>query len=640
METKKFFETSWNTEYEKFQNDPQYAHSKTIRELNDLVRRVIGEGWCGSFVFEIADIHSASGNDAFLLREQDGKIHISGPSGVALASGLNYYLKCFAKVNFNPIFGGNVKMPRELPHLPGDIRRETNYAVRYALNFCTYGYTMAFWGWKEYEAFLDWLAMNGVNLMLDIAGQEEVQRRLLRAYGYTEKEIRAYIPGPAYLPWFFMQNMSGFGGPLPDSWFAQRVDLGRRIHDRMQALGITPVLQGYAGMVPTDFGSKHPDAAVLDQGLWCGFPRPSMLKTQASKGKDYFGEAADLFYAKQREVFGSITHYYAVDPFHEGGNMGDMTPALVYHRVQEKMLENDPEAIWLLMQWQGQLNDEKLCNLAAPGQALILDVQADRRPYSDLMERQHIPWLWSMVHNFGGRMGVDGDAVTLAHEIPETFRRSRHMTGIAAAPEALINGPLVYDLLFDMTWENGPVDVDAYVQKYAQSRYGGSNEHIAKAWDILLHTAYWKKTIYTQGAGECVINARPSEVFRSASTWGHKTLEYDQVQFEQALPELLAAFDEFGDCEAFRYDVVDVAKQVLSNRANLLHEQMMDNYHAGDLEGFRTVSKTFLELIKLRIGFFAAVLPSAWNHGWMMPETVCRGPAKPSRTCWNSTPVP
>ena len=356
---KAFRETPWYEEYRRFQDNPAYGQEKTLRVLSDLVGRVIGERWRDSFVFRQEDIHSANGNDAFELRQEDGRIVICGPNGVAMASGLNHYLKKYALVNFNPLFVSNIKMPQRLPALTGRIRRSTNYDIRYALNFCTYSYTMAFWGWKEYEALLDWFALNGVNLMLDIVGQEEVQRRFLREYGYSEEEIGAYIPGPAYLPWFFMQNMSGFGGPLPGKWFEQRVELARRMHDRMQAFGIRPVLMGFAGMVPGDFGAKQPEASVIEQGLWCGFSRPAMLRVCGSGGKDFFGPAADTFYAKQEEVFGPITHYYAVDPFHEGGRMGDMDPAAVYHRVQRKMLEHDPQAVWLLMQWQGQITDAK-----------------------------------------------------------------------------------------------------------------------------------------------------------------------------------------------------------------------------------------------------------------------------------------
>lgn len=105
---------------------------------------------------------------------------------------------------------------------------DTPYEYRYALNFCTYSYTMSFWDWDQYEEFLDWCAMNGVNLVLDIIGQEEVLRRTLNEFGYSDEEVKEFISGPAYFAWFYMQNMTGFGGPLPNDWFEQRAELGRK----------------------------------------------------------------------------------------------------------------------------------------------------------------------------------------------------------------------------------------------------------------------------------------------------------------------------------------------------------------------------------------------------------------------------
>ena len=40
-----------------------------------------------------------------------------------------------------------------------------------------------FWGETEWQNELDWLALNGVNAVLDITGQEEVWRRFLSEFG-------------------------------------------------------------------------------------------------------------------------------------------------------------------------------------------------------------------------------------------------------------------------------------------------------------------------------------------------------------------------------------------------------------------------------------------------------------------------
>ena len=112
---KAFRETPWYEEYRRDQDNPVYGQGKMLRALSDLVGRVIGERWRDSFVFRQEDIHSANGNDAFELQQEDNRIVICGPNGISMASGLNHYLKKYALVNFNPLFASNVKMPERLP---------------------------------------------------------------------------------------------------------------------------------------------------------------------------------------------------------------------------------------------------------------------------------------------------------------------------------------------------------------------------------------------------------------------------------------------------------------------------------------------------------------------------------------------
>ena len=119
-------------------------------------------------------------------------------------------------------------MPAEIVSLNGEtITRETKLSVRYAYNYCTLSYSMAFWGEEEWRNELDWLALNGVNAVLDATAQEEVWRRFLQEVGYTAQEAKDYISGPAYYAWSYMANMAGYGGPVHDSWFVDRTELAR-----------------------------------------------------------------------------------------------------------------------------------------------------------------------------------------------------------------------------------------------------------------------------------------------------------------------------------------------------------------------------------------------------------------------------
>ncbi len=592
-----FEDTEWAAEYTRFATDTNYARTKTIDEMSSLVGRVLGSSWINSFVFEIEDI-SSNGQDAFEIEGASGIITIRGRNGISMASGFNYYLKNYANVNYNPLFVSNLDMPDTLPMPAGTIVRETDYDERYALNFCTLSYTMAFWGWDEYEAYLDWAAMNGINLILDIAGQEEVLRRVLLQYGYSETEIRDYISGPAYFAWFYMQNMTGFGGPLPDNWFSQRVELGRQMHDRMQTYGIRPVLQGYSGMVPTDFAAKNAGAQVISQGSWCGFTRPSMLRTLVTSGRDYFSEVADAFYEAQNDLFGDVTDYYAVDPFHEGGNMGGMNATSVYARIQQKMMSSDPDAVWVVQQWLNNITTAKLNGLNKD-HVIVLDLFSEMRPQHTAMESTGVDWIWNMLHSFGGRMGLFGDLPIVTQGPPTDFDRNNYMVGIGVTAEAYSNSGIMYDLMGDMTWISAPISYQDYLESYVKSRYGELNQNALDGWNILAETAYASKTAVVQGPPESVINARPGMSFTTASTWGNGTYMYDKEELEAALPYFIAAYDELSGNPAFVYDFVEVTAQVLSTATLEYYRSMIAAYGSNDETAFMLYSEKFLNGIRL-----------------------------------------
>ena len=605
IEVQDFAASTWGKEWNRFETDKAYANKKVVNEAGNLVERVLGAEWRDKFVFELRD--QLDGKDVFEIADAgDGRIKVRGNDGISLASGLNYYLRNFCKVDYNPLFGSQLDMPATLPSVGEGILKFTDYEYRYALNFCTYSYTMAFWNWDEYEPFLDWCAMNGVNLVLDIVGQEEVLRQTLLQYNYTNEEVQEYLSGPAYFAWFYMQNLYSVGGPLPESWFAERVELARQIHDRMQTYGIDPVIQGFGGQVPADFQQKNPKSVAASSGSWSGFARPHMIKTyltdeDRNAGKeDYFQKVGTTFYEAQERIFGKVSHFYAVDPFHEGGTVPQGFNIVdIYRTVQQKMLDYDPQAVWVMQQWQWGIDENKLSGLAKKEQALVLDLQSDLRSQAGPMENQHVPWVWNMLHNFGGRMGMDGVPEALATKIPQAYNSNKYMRGIGITPEAIDNSPIVYELLFDMTWEQDPVDYRAWTRSYVERRYGGTDAKIQEAWDILLDTAY--KHVdgeYYQGASESIMNARPSDnKINAASTWGHSDIDYDKKEFERAAQLFIESYDTYKDSEAFRYDFVDVMRQVLANAFQEYQPLAGDAYKQRNAERFELLANQMLKML-------------------------------------------
>ena len=74
-------------------------------------------------------------------------------------------------------------MPAEIVSLNGEtVTRETKLPIRYAYNYCTLSYSMAFWGEEEWRNELDWLALNGVNAVLDATAQVVISSVISTSY--------------------------------------------------------------------------------------------------------------------------------------------------------------------------------------------------------------------------------------------------------------------------------------------------------------------------------------------------------------------------------------------------------------------------------------------------------------------------
>ena len=107
----------------------------------------------------ISSLRSFLPKDFFELRQNGDKIEIQGNNGISMARGLNHYLRhyCHASVSW---CGDNLaSIPDTLPAVGEPVHIEASQPLRYYLNYCTYGYSMAFWGWEEWEKEIDRMAL-------------------------------------------------------------------------------------------------------------------------------------------------------------------------------------------------------------------------------------------------------------------------------------------------------------------------------------------------------------------------------------------------------------------------------------------------------------------------------------------------
>jgi alpha-N-acetylglucosaminidase len=238
-----------------------------------LVHRILPEK---SARFVCETIPSEGGRNVFEIESSDGKIVLRGDNGGSIASALNWYLKYYCLCDTSWC-GDQLNLPDPLPVVPEKFRKVSPHEYRYAFNYCSYGYTMAFWDWPRWEREIDLMALHGINTPLMATGAEVVYRNVYRDLGIPQKDIDSFIAAPPFLPWFMMGNIDGWGGPNPREWYDRQEALQKKIMARALELGMKPVLPAFGGHVPAALAQKFPDAKIAKLKSWSGFPGVRVL---------------------------------------------------------------------------------------------------------------------------------------------------------------------------------------------------------------------------------------------------------------------------------------------------------------------------------------------------------------------------
>lgn len=572
----------------------------------ELLDRIGGAGASARFITEVNDSLADNGRETFIITSEDGKPYIKASTLSALTTGIGWYLNHRAGINLswnNPTVD-LLSAPLPLPE--AEIRCSTDATYRHYLNYCTFSYSTTPWTWERWQQEIDWMALHGINLPLQIIGVEEVWRRTLAEFGYNKDDINAFIAGPAYQAWFQMGNVEGIGGPNPDWWYERQADLGRKISDRMRSLGMDPVLPGIY-FVPSTFSLKT-GMKTYSTGTWNNHPRPHIPDVT----EPVFASLSETFYKHMDDVLGA-SQYYSMDPFHEASpRVAAMMDAdTTYSTLYRLMDRAHPGAKWVIQHWQwGRPENpqwKSLANIPA-GRLLVIDLFADARPTWDKMGAHDV--VYSTIFNFGGRTGLFGRIDSTARGYGEA-RQLSTVKGIGATPEAIEQTPVIYDLLFELPWRDTVPDTERWLADYTVRRYGTDNPHARRAWELLHHSALGCPDS-RQGPHEATVCARPSLSVSRVSSWGSAEIFYHPDSVAEAAYALLRADL---DSPNYYYDLADVARQALTDYSQTLLAGIRLAYQSGDTASFASDRDRFLDLM-LDIDSILCTVPQFMLGNW------------------------
>ncbi|KAK2815434.1 hypothetical protein Q5P01_025901 [Channa striata] len=590
-----------------------------------LLRRLLGQR-SAEFVVSVNRSLSNRGLDVCELRSSKSKIVAVGSSGVAVASGIYNYLKYFCNCHIS-WSGDQLDLPRPLPNLSGVLRISSPHRFRYYQNVCTFSYSSVWWSWSRWEREIDWMALNGINLPLAFTGQEILWQEVYRALGLNQSEIEEFFSGPAFLAWNRMGNMFKFGGPLPQSWHVNQLRLQFQILERMRSFGMIPVLPAFSGNIPKGILRLYPKANVTMLGPWAHFNCSFSCSYILDPEDPLFLQIGSLYLSEVVKQFGT-DHIYNTDTFNE------MTPpssdptylSAVSRSVFASMTAVDPQAIWLMQGWLF-FNDasfwkpaqiKALLQGVPLGRMIVLDLFAETEPFFSSTESFYgQPFIWCMLHNFGGNTGFFGTVESINSGPFEALNfPNSTMVGVGMTPEGIEQNPVIYELMSELAWRKEPVNLSKWVSLYAVRRYGSTQETLAAAWRLLFASVYNCTVPHYVNHNHSPLVRRPS-FHMNAGIW------YDPADLYKAWKLIVEAAPSLMSKETFRYDLVDVTRQVLQVLTTSFYQDIADAFQRKNMLELLTAGGVLVyDLLPELNRLLSSDRNFLWGLGWSRPDPL------------------
>ncbi|CAF4119373.1 unnamed protein product, partial [Adineta steineri] len=579
------------------------SSSSSAQVISDLISRVLDNTLSAKlFQVSIQSDLAVNGKDVFVLSNGSvsGSIQISASTGVAAAWGFNYYLKYVAD---SSVYwsGKNIRLSNStLFPIHEPIRIVANDLYRWYGNPCTFSYSAVFWNFSRWEKEIDWMAMNGVNLVYATTGMEYIYNKVFLRMGFPQTELDDYFTGPAFLAWFRMGNLQKHGGPLSNRWHQSQFQLAKQIIQRMTDIGIIPVLPAFTGFMPRTAPLRFPSARFHNSSSWDGFGCNESCLPYLDPTDSFFQKVGVELLNETITLLNLTSHFYACDLFNE------MTPptsdleylADVNAGIFQAMKTVDPDAVWVMQAWlflskfwkpdrvQSYLSKVPI------GHLILLDLFSESSPqYSRFESFYGHYYIWNMLHDFGGNNFLFGSLVNVTKG-PQTARNfsGDQMIGVGITMEGINQNEIMYEFALEQSWRSplNDTELNDWLVGFVLRRYESAHpvpSSALYAWQLLGDSVYGKNP-----------NGDSSVMLSRPELDGEQDINFDLKSLFSAWELLVDASDELHS-DLFRYDLVDITKEVLQYKFYDVYTKLISAFNDKDLYGVGTQAAILVDIL-------------------------------------------
>lgn len=511
------------------------------------------------------------GEEFYEIRPDGEKVLLIGSSRTAVAAAYYRFLTDCCDMDLSPCgnievyANDNIRPPNET------ISQRIPYDKRVSMTYETFANDAFCWDFERWERELDYLAMQGVNLLPMPVGHEAVWYYGALDIGINREDAMEFLSNPCYYPLQLAGRLDKVF-PLTDTnYLKAQISLGQKILERMRELGIEPILPAFNGHVPQFMKGYFKGAGLFFVTPYGEYP----FTYRVFPDDALFSKVAATLYKKQTEFFGEAQYYFA-DPFY-GVSPRVKSDTLIPNygkAILKAMHTHHPNAVWVSHACE---HTDALLSAVDADSVLILDTDGTADSFGTK------PFVSGIRCNFGGHSVLCGNA--------DTVFEKKNAVGFGIFSEYTLANPLFLNCAF-RALTSPETDAQDFFIRSAVRRWGSDESCLREAAKLLYDNCYRHAPTGDVGS---IPATRPSTELTHTAPGDTLLLHYDNKVLCSVLEKMLASEGDYTDGYAF--DVCDITRQMLSNYARRLYVGVIEGYGKRDGRLFETSTNAFLRLL-------------------------------------------
>ena len=439
-------------------------------ETNSLIRELVAVGR-----IDLSELEP--GGDGFAIKtvshDDRDYLILSGGRGRSDLYAVYDFLEQECGVGF--FWDGDRVPKRETLAVESIDRDERPYfSWRMAPNACSYVYSSQYWDAQDWKRAHDYMAKRKLNVSYFTLGREVVMHRVWKRFGMNTAE--------------------------PSQWARWEADLQREVRDYAEKLEMETVGQLWGGHVTPEFAAAYPQRRYV-VAEWAGVSTSYNIHP----ADPMFQQVVKATIEEWQKAYGP-THIWDQAPYPEtspGATAEDKRQLKIdwARNMTTAIAAADPQGLLYMSGWFLQGGDwtEEVCreffDAMGDHRFLVSDAWAETRPVFTKTGYfgGRAEWMFGVLNTFGNVERLHGDLQDLIRRVQGVVAdsRARYCTGFYIDPESTHHNFLYFDLASVLAWDPRPVELDAFLHRYCDRRYGtASASAMVDVWKLVARTAY------------------------------------------------------------------------------------------------------------------------------------------------------